>query len=287
MDVSVRASRQAVRTSPVLRVFETSRLVLHEEVDAARVDRLSAALRREGVLRNPPVAVSVGDGTAVVLDGANRVTALGALDVPHAVVQLVDYAGPDVTLSTWRHYVRGPGAPGRPRLRERAAALSRGAPVRATLDANGDAQAAADRAAALVLDSDGAVVLGGGVALPEIASLLRRLVGLYRDESDFYRVESGDLAALEADYGPGTLVVFHQFSKDAVLQLAASADRLPAGVTRHLIQGRALRLNTPIPWLSAPGDSGSKQAELDAVVQRRYLEHGVRHYSESTVLFDE
>lgn len=261
--------------------------MLHEEVDAARVDRLSAALRREGVLRNPPVAVSVGDGTAVVLDGANRVTALAALDVPHAVVQLVDYARPEVTLSTWRHYVHGPGVPGQPTLRERAAALFCGAPVRPSPDGNDDAQAAADRAAALVLDGAGSVLLGGGAALSEIAALLRRLVALYRDESDFYRVDSGDLTVLEADYGPGTLVVFRRFSKNAVLQLATSADRLPAGITRHLIQGRALRLNTPLQWLAARGDAESKQAELDAMVQRRYLEHGVRYYSESTVLFDE
>jgi len=285
MDASVRVPQHTGRSTPVLRVVETSRLVLHEEVDAARVGRLSQALQRDGMLRNPPIAAALADGRAMVLDGANRVTALAALGVPHAVVQLVEYEGPEVTLGTWRHYVREPGGRRGSPLRARAAELPNSWAV--PVAADGDGQLATGGAGATVVDRHGGVLVGGGATLPEVAALLRRLVRLYRDEADFYRVDSGDLAALEAEYGPGSLVVFPRFSKDTVRQLAVGAERLPAGITRHLIHGRALRLNTPLAWLAAPDASASKQTQLDATLQRRYLDHGVRYYSESTFLFDE
>ena len=286
MDVSVRAPQRTGRTTPVLRVVDTSQLLLHEEVDAARVSRLSHALRREGVLRNPPIAAGLADGRAMVLDGANRVTALAALGVRHAVVQVVDYGDPGVTLGTWRHYVREPGARPGAALRDRAAALPGSwVGVRAE-HGDGDAHLEAGRAAAVIVTRNASILIGGG-ALPEIAARLRQLVALYRDRAEFYRVETGDFAALEAEYGPGSLVVFPRFSKDTVMRLALGADFLPAGITRHGIQGRVLRLNTPLAWLSEAGAAAAKQPELDAMVQRRYLDHGVRYYSESTFLFDE
>lgn len=286
MDVSVRVPQRTGRTNPVLRVIDTSQLILHEEVDAARVARLSQALRRDGLLRNPPIVAALDDGRAVVLDGANRVTALAGLKVRHAVAQVVDYDGPEVTLGTWRHYVREAGTGAGIALCDRAAALPYSRIRPAADDGDGDAELAAGRAAAVVVTRD-ASVLVGGAALPDVAARLRQLVALYRDEAEFYRVETGDFAALEAEYGPGSLVVFPRFSKDMVRRLAVGADRLPAGITRHLIQGRVLRLNTPLAWLSAPEPAATKQPELDALVQRRYLDHGVRYYSESTFLFDE
>ncbi|HLJ59065.1 MAG TPA: hypothetical protein VKZ50_04970 [bacterium] len=281
MDVSVRPRPHAARSSPVLRVVETSRLFLHEEVESGRVARLSDALRRDGVLRNPPVVAPMPNGRAAVLDGANRVTALEALGIPHAVVHVVDYTRPEIVLSTWRHYVRDRG-----RLGRRVAELGEARILPVDAVASGEADLASGAAAALVVDRGGIALLGdrGGVAA---ALLLSRLVALYRGRDEIYRVERGDLETLHAEYGPGTLVVFPSFSKDDIVRLAAGAGRLPTGITRHLIPGRVLRLNTPLDWLGAPADEARKQAELDATVQRRWLAHGVRYYAEPTFLFDE
>jgi len=281
MDVSVRPRPPAARSSPVLRVVATARLLLHEEVESGRVARLSDALRRDGVLRNPPVVALMPDDRAAVLDGANRVTALVALGIRHAVVHVVDYARPEIVLSTWRHYVRDRGG-----LRRRAAEVGEVRALRVDEIASGKADLASGAAAALVMDTGGAALLGdrGGVAA---VPLLSRLVALYRGRDEIYRVEGGDLEALHAEYGPGTLVVFPPFSKDELVRLAAGAGRVPTGITRHLIPGRALRLNTPLDWLGAPADEARKQEELDATVQRRWLAHGVRYYGEPTFLFDE
>ena len=280
MGVSVRPRPHATRASPVLRVLETPRLLLHEEPEPGRVARLCEAFQRDGLLRNPPVVAPLPDGRAVVLDGANRVTALGALGVAYVVVHVVDYARPEILLSTWRHYVCG-----EPGLRQHITATGEARPLPGAAMASAEADLAGGRAAAIVADEEGVALLGtcDGV---EAAPLLSRLVALYRDKGEIYRVETGVLESL-ATYGPGTLIVFPPFSKGDIIRLASGSGRLPAGITRHLIPGRVLRLNTPLDWLTDPADREHKQADLDATVRRRWLVQGVRYYAEPTFLFDE
>ncbi len=53
---------------------------------------LSGTHHESGVLRNPPVASPLRDGSQrfMVLDGANRNTALRKLNFPHVVVQVIN-----------------------------------------------------------------------------------------------------------------------------------------------------------------------------------------------------
>jgi hypothetical protein len=268
---------------PALRVWATDRLLLHEEADAARVRRLADALRRDGVLRNPPIVAPLEDGRAVVLDGANRVTALRALGLPHVVAQPVAYDDPHVGLLVWRHYA-AEAAPGA--LRAAVSAAGFGITAPAGDEAGAESQIAAGGLAAIV-DARGGVVLrcAGGPAAN--AHALCRLTSLYRDGRPVHRVEAGTLDDLRGAYGPGALVLFRRFEKSDILDLSLAGGRLPAGITRHVIPGRALRLNTPLAWLADGIDLGVKQAALDAQLQQRWQAHGVRYYAESTFLFDE
>ncbi len=283
MDLSVQHHpSQAVRAAPVLRVLETSRLVLHEDPDPVRVSRLREALKQDRVLRNPPIVTPTREGQAVVLDGANRVTALRELTVPHVVAQVVAYEHQEITLSTWRHYVREDDA-----LRQRIAALP-GVRVRqVSTVADAEARLLRREAVAAAADARGVALLDDEGDPLAHAGTLARLVALYRGRNQIYRVESGDLDDLSAEYGPGTLVIFPAFDKADILLIAARGGRLPAGITRHVIPGRALRVNTPLEFLAAARATAEKQAHLEATLQQRWLDHGVRYYAESTYLFDE
>ncbi|MHB8731559.1 MAG: hypothetical protein ACYDAB_07195 [bacterium] len=296
MEVSLRRRGPAAAPAhaaamPLLRVWPAERLLLHEEADAARAGRLADALRRDGVLRNPPIVAPLEDGRAVVLDGANRVTALRALGLPHVVVQPVAYDDPNVRLSVWRHYA-AEDAPGALRAAVSAAGLGSTAPVEG--EAGAESQIAAGGLAAVV-DARGGVVLrragrpaaGHHEIAAARAEALSRLAALYRDGRAVHRVEGGALDELRAAYGPGALVFFRRFDKSDILDLAIAGGRLPAGITRHVIPGRALRVNTPLAWLADAIDLGVKQAALDAQLQQRWQAHGVRYYAEPTFLFDE
>lgn len=286
MDVFLRQRLPDVaHAMPVLRVVESGRLLLHEEPDPGRVKRLHEAFRRDGVLRNPPIVAPMPDGAAAVLDGANRVTALREGGIPHAVVQVVEYDRPEITLAAWRHYVREEG---REPLRDRVTDLSgiQTSTLRDPTEAGG--RLARGEGAAAVIDAQGGTLLGAGVDPVVAAETLNRIVALYRGRDRIYRVDDGDdVDALTAGYGPGSLVVFRTFEKSEILLIAGRGGRLPTGITRHIIPGRALRINVPLDWLTGPSDTAAKQARLDASLRRRWLDHGVRHYAESTFLFDE
>lgn len=285
MDLFLRQRPHVTQMMPVLRVVEIDRLLLHEEPDLERVKKLRDALRRDRVLRNPPIVAAMLEGTAAVLDGANRVTALREIAVPHIVVQVVEYDRPEILLSSWSHYVREDGQDS---LRDRVVGLP-GIGVSLVRDPrDAGVRLAGGEGAAAVIDSRGGALLSTGADPLSTAEMLTRIVALYRGRRRIYRVESGDdLDALAADYGPGTLVVFPTFEKDDILLIAARGGRLPTGITRHIIPGRALRVNTPLDWLADPSGAAAKQARLDASLRQRWLDHEVRHYAESTFLFDE
>ena len=63
--------------------------------------------------------------------------------------------------------------------------------------------------------------------------------------------------------------------------------KLPTGITRHLIPGRALRLNLPWSVLTSPGDVAAKNRWLEEDLHRKLLDHQIRYYPEATFLFDE
>jgi hypothetical protein len=140
---------------------------------------------------------------------------------------------------------------------------------------------------AALLDAAGAAVIGPEMDPVINARALGALVALYAGQSQIYRIDSWDLDGLRREYGPGTVIMFPPFEKDDIMTLATGGARLPAGVTRHLIPGRVLRLNVPLAWLQGPESAAVVQSRLDEAVAARWRTHGVRYYAEATYLFDE
>ena len=292
MDLFVRQRvPSTARGTPVLRVLETSQFLLHEHPDVARVERLVGAFRRDGVLRNPPIVTPLlpppkgGGRTAqfVILDGANRITALRDLGAPHVAAQVVRYEQPDIVVSTWRHYVVEAEHP----MRERVARRLGLEVVPVSGPAEAEDRLARRGGVAGIVDGQGAAVVGLGADPIAHAGLLVDLVGLYAGTDAIHRIDREDLKALRAEHGQGTLVIFPPIDKADILRLVAGGGRLPAGITRHLVSGRVLRLNVPLEWLQSPETVAAKQRRLDAMAEARWQAHGVRYYSEATYLFDE
>jgi hypothetical protein len=222
----------------------------------------------------------------VILDGANRVSVARASELPHLLVQVIDYGDPAVKLGTWNHTLSGfpperlEGELGRvPGLTLRQVDLGH---ARALL-------ARREAIAYIVLGSGRALSLLGNHGLFERNALLNAVVDLYRDRVPVHRETRDSLIEARARFPDVTaLVVFQGFRPDEILEIATSGERVPAGITRHVIRWRALRVNVALDFLADPAKSiEEKNRWLQGWLAERSIQRNIRFYEESTVLFDE
>lgn len=272
---------------PELLIVPADALLLHEDVDVRRVEPLVERLQTDGLLKNPPIAASVaaggsaGDGRRyVILDGANRTTALWKLGAPHHLVQVVDYG--EVELDTWGHLVTG--------IRPESFAQSL---AKTGLDLGlATPQSARERLAHREIAASIANPKGDVFALPGGASetqVLHRLTSIYNGQSTIHRVTTDNLAELLPYHdGVAALIRFPRYTPDEILYLASNGHKLPTGITRHVIPGRALRVNLPLSMLMDQQRSTEQKNEwLRTWITHKLTGREIRYYQESTFLFDE
>jgi hypothetical protein len=271
---------------PDLRVVPVAELLLHEQHDAQRTGPLLHRLQGDGVLRNPPVVAAIrGEPRYVVLDGANRVTAMQALGVAHVVVQVVDYEDADLALHTWHHLIKGIAAERVPRMLR----ALRGVAIDLANATRARAQLARREILAFVETRNGETwALRASGDLHQRSRRLNEIVDLYKGQAQVFRASADHLPSLlplHAD--AAALVVFPRFAPAEIVDLARVGARLPAGITRHVIPRRALRLNVPLAVLNGGSSLSEKNSWLADWLAQRQASKTVRYYQESTFLFDE
>jgi len=276
---------------PDLRFVPTEAVHPHEYHDPQRSQPLVARLRESGVLKNPPIVTQVGDGMRVepryvVLDGANRSTAARAAGWPHLLVQVVRYESPAVELYTWYHALTADARD----ILERGLSGIEGLEVIHHDRTHARAMLARREALACVVLNEGDVlVVQGGRTLHERNELLNALVHLYQDRVPYTRVTSDSLTEARREHPEvQALVVFPRFDPAEVIDLASVGEHLPAGITRHLIRWRALRVNLPVSLCEDRTRTlDQKNAWLAAWTSERLTKRELRFYEEPTVLYDE
>ena len=271
---------------PKLQFVAAGDLMLHEQHDASRTDPLAERLRRDRVLKNPPVVAPVyGDRRFVVLDGANRSTALAQMGIPHVVVQVVDYQDPELVLDTWYHLA----AEIPPEIFSSAIQNISGIAFDQVPLMEARAALARRDALAYVVYPGGDVLMARGESdLHVRAELLNALVDAYRYRSRIYRVNTDQLDQHLSYYeNVAALIVFPRYSPAEIIELARNGARLPAGITRHVIPRRALRLNIPLEKLAEDKPLEEKNHWLLAWLRHKLANKEIRYYAESTWLFDE
>jgi len=140
-----------------------------------------------------------------------------------------------------------------------------------------------------VLNESDVLVVHGGRTLHERNELLNSLVHLYQDRVPYTRVTSDSLTAARKEHPEvQALVIFPRYDPAEVIDLASAGEFLPAGVTRHLIRWRALRVNIPVAMCEDTAQSlDQKNAWLATWTAERLAKREVRFYEEPTVLYDE
>ncbi len=273
---------------PELLILPADALILHEDVDVRRVEPLVERLQVDGFLKNPPIAAPIDcplgcQGRHVILDGANRTTALWKLEAPHHLVQVVDYH--EVELDTWGHLVTGIS-----REVFTQSLAKAGLELESTTREEARERLVHREIAASVTTPDGHVfaVLGAG-SLGSETQALRRLASVYNGRSVIHRVKTDRMADLLPYYDDvAALIRFPSYEPGEILRLADDGHKLPTGITRHVIHGRALRVNIPLSLLmDEHRTTEQKNQWLHDWTKQKLARREIRYYQESTFLFDE
>ncbi|MBI3740291.1 MAG: hypothetical protein HY257_00870 [Chloroflexi bacterium] len=269
----------------VLRIVSLNDVVLHEQIENKRVEKLIERLKQDRLLKNPPI-VSEFQDKYIVLDGASRTTALKQMNCRDVVVQIVDYTAPGIVLETWNHMLLD--APVN-KFFDAVRAMSgvRVEPV--TMEQATDALAQRKSIATIMLGNGKVYSLcAQDDRLPEHARILNAVVAAYEGRGEMYRVAHTDVERLIAEHGRlSALIVFPRYRPDEIRQLALNGSKLPMGVTRHIIPGRALRINLPLAILESAQSLEEKNAWLDDWLTTKIRERHARFYQEPVFLFDE
>jgi L-serine kinase (ATP) / ParB family transcriptional regulator, heme-responsive regulator len=272
-----------------LAIVPLGAVLLHEEIERNRVSRLVEQLRRDRVLKNPPIVTEVrapNEWTRyIVLDGASRTSALRSMRCRDVIVQIVDYHSRDLRLESWNHLLLDITPD---ELRREIDELDCVGLVEMDKES---AREALDRRDIIgyLLFSDGRVM---GLRCPSDqvsqANALNAVVQSYERNAVMYRVSTTDLEQLAAEHHRiGAVMVFPTYRPEEIIRLALNGAKVPMGITRHIIPGRALRVNLPLEILEGDQPLEEKNTWLDEWLKDKIRDRHVRFYQEAVFLFDE
>jgi hypothetical protein len=269
---------------PNLQLVALERCVLHESVDPTRVTRLMNTLAQDDLLRNPPIVARYArSDRLMVLDGATRTTALQELGFQALPVQIVNYVDSRIELHTWAHLLHSVNA----HSLLRALRAIDGLTIY-SVDALTAERSIRERTllCALISSDGDAWAIEGGGSLAEEAFLLETVFRSYAQRATVQRLPH-DERLTPASLPAGTIgVIFRHYTKLDLLELTNAGGILPAGITRHVIPGRVLRLNVPLAALRSDSFA-AQQSWFAAWVAERIASGHARLYNEPTWLFDE
>ncbi len=267
-----------------LRIVNADDIVLHEGQDPLVIGKLALRLQEDKVLRNPPI-VAEADGKYIVLDGATRTGALRSLGMRHSLVQIVDYAAREIILDSWHHLIQRTSPS---EFFDRLAAVEGITVMRCDLRQAEHDLALQRCLCYIILKSGAAYEVRGAENLETSVAQLNEIVRIYRGKTEVYRAVTTALDILLRQYPDLTMViVFPRFTPVQVTQLALDGAKLPMGITRHLIGGRAIGINIPLARLASGESLEEKNAWLQKWLMERIHERKVRFYQEPVFVFDE
>jgi hypothetical protein len=265
-------------SSPDLRIVGIQSLYPHERHDSQRAYPLIERLKDETSIINPPIVASIGDENYVVLDGANRYYAFSHLGYQHILVQVVSYHSTVVELHTWRHVISNWDI-------DQLLHLLRQIPEIRLVDGHTDH----DIAHILLKNRSTISIAAPQATFYEANAALHRVVQVYQQNAILHRTAVSSSEEIWESYPDGIAVIdFPQYHLEDIIRAAKQKAYLPPGITRHVIHGRALRVNFPLDFLrNSTLSLEEKNQQLKQWLQAKYANRQVRYYEEATYQFDE
>ena len=221
-----------------LKMVAVDQVCLHEAHEAVRLEDTGRAIREDGFLRNPPLAVRMSDGRYLIVDGAHRTCALQSIGCRRIPVQVVD--GKGLTIESWGHVV------------EKGLWYER-------LLSHPDLALEGEVALAEVTNAQGETTRLYCSANASPLEAWHRIVSAYSRDQAVRRVASGTPLSLRENQ---VLLTYPSCSLHELEKIVCEGQVVPAGVTRFTVQGRILNLRIPLRLMTERTMNAGEWEEL-------------------------
>ena len=270
---------------PELRIIPINQITYHEEPDEERATKLTEFIRKENRLKNPPVVATYGnDHHYILLDGANRITALRRLNIPDVLVQVIELFDPGLIFLHWHHAIEHFSKD------QFLAHLDgiEGINVEKLASSEISSNENGDLLCQIQFRDSSVYAVHAHEDLLQRVQDLRQITEFYKSSYYMDRVSYTNLEHLKKNYPDFcALVVFRRFVKEELVTLTEKKVLIPSGITRVILPKRALRLNVPLDVLRFDVPVEQKNHWLQKRINDQILDKSIRFYHEPTFLFDE
>ncbi|NOZ62784.1 MAG: hypothetical protein GXO74_14020 [Calditrichaeota bacterium] len=270
---------------PKLQIMPIANITFHEEPDEERSGKLIEYLRKENKLKNPPVVATYGKNNHyILLDGANRITALRRLQIPDVLAQVIDLFDEGLIFLHWRHAVEHFSKREFVDKLRQIPSIKINRMAAGTLQSNENGDLLCQ-----ILFGDGSLyAVRAHSDLFQRVEDLKQITALYKGSYYMDRVSYTNLQHLKHNYPDFcALVVFREFTKEELVQLTEKKILIPSGITRVILPKRALRVNAPLDILRFDVSIDQKNHWLQKRINEQISDKSIRFYHEPTFLFDE
>lgn len=263
-----------------LKLLKASDILLHEEVEDNRYTKLYERFKADKVLYNPLI-VGRYKKSFVLIDGANRFEALKKIGAKTILAQIVDYKSPALKLKSWYHFVYDMGFNDLKVFLEGSGLKHSKWNIKNRLDKLNYIGVCAPNGRGVKIKLS--------KKLDEMLKTLCSLNKFYENNFNYTRIDS------DADFknlrqvlpGEGLLFVYPMFPKEHIIKIASGENKVPAGITRHLLPNRVLHIKYEIENLISDENLEERNRELDELIKQKAENKKVRLYKEPILIFDE
>ncbi len=281
----------ALQHRPLLRLVPIGNIQFHEHPERHRTLRLLERIRKEKLLRNPPIVAPLDGERYLLLDGANRVGSFQELGYTQCPVQVIDYGDPAVQLKGWHHML----LQGQPLDLTTAYRALPGVELRQVTQAELGTLLELRRVFAVLVDAEARCwalfprLGGSGLSVGEWIHILEQVVAAYEGKTALERIKVAEYSRLPAifDSLEHQLVLFPVLTKVELMELATRRILIPTGITRHLVPGRALGMNLGLAFLSELGSEAERSAHFARFLDQLEVEGRIRYYEEAVFILNE
>jgi hypothetical protein len=263
-----------------LRLIKSSDLSLHEECEDNRYNKLIERFKEEKVLYNPLIVGEYQD-KFILIDGANRYEALSRIGCKAILAQLVNYKSSKVRLKSWYHFVNSMTMDD---LKDYL--ISHSLEYK---EWNVKKKFNKINRVGVISKNGEAICIKFSKDFEEMMKSICALNKYYETEFNYIRIDSdADLSDINGlSPNEGLLFVYPDFQKEHIVKISQLSQKLPAGITRHLIPNRVLRIKYEIDELKSDNNLEKRNDELNKLIENKVESKKVRLYKEPILIFDE